>query len=93
MPLEAHVRWQKRVYAKTHRISVQEILWDGKPVPKWPEVAWQWGFLPFPVAGEVCLGVPVAFSRLLLQEIAEEEFHTPQISMQTLDSAVQMPVA
>ncbi|CAK9049447.1 Hypothetical protein SCF082_LOCUS27409 [Durusdinium trenchii] len=35
-------RWQKRVYSKVHKVSVQEILWDGKPVPALPGVNYQW---------------------------------------------------
>jgi len=35
-------RWQKRTYSKLSKISVEEILWDGKPVPALPGVKYKW---------------------------------------------------
>lgn len=36
------LRWQKRVYSKATKISIQEILWDGKPVPSLKGVSYHW---------------------------------------------------
>ncbi|CAE7194669.1 cya, partial [Symbiodinium necroappetens] len=35
-------RWQKRVYSRLSKIRVEEILWDGKPVPALPGVSYRW---------------------------------------------------
>ncbi|CAJ1344170.1 unnamed protein product [Effrenium voratum] len=35
-------RWQKRVYSMVTGIGVEEILWDGKPVPQLPGVSYAW---------------------------------------------------
>jgi len=36
------LRWQKRVYSKATKISIEEILWDGKPVPALKGVSYHW---------------------------------------------------
>eukprot|EP00931_Biecheleriopsis_adriatica_P047565 TRINITY_DN27424_c0_g2_i1.p1 TRINITY_DN27424_c0_g2~~TRINITY_DN27424_c0_g2_i1.p1 ORF type:complete len:325 (-),score=63.83 TRINITY_DN27424_c0_g2_i1:32-976(-) len=35
-------RWQKRVFSKLTRIRVEDLLWDGKPVPALPGVDYTW---------------------------------------------------
>jgi len=38
----AFLRWQKRVFAKAARVPVEEIDWDGKPVPKIQGISYEW---------------------------------------------------
>mmetsp|Transcript_29783 Transcript_29783/g.61432 ORF Transcript_29783/g.61432 Transcript_29783/m.61432 type:complete len:332 (-) Transcript_29783:210-1205(-) len=35
-------RWQKRVYSRLSKFRIEEILWDGKPVPALPGVSYRW---------------------------------------------------
>lgn len=41
-------RWQKRVYSKASKISTEELLWDGKPVPALKGVDYDWAELHKP---------------------------------------------
>lgn len=36
------LRWQKRVFSKRSRSPVEELNWDGKPVPKHPDISYDW---------------------------------------------------
>lgn len=38
----AFLRWQKRVFSQQARIPVEEIGWDGKPVPRYKGIPYQW---------------------------------------------------
>lgn len=39
------VRWQKRVYSKLRRVPLNELSWDGSPIPKYPNVNYEWNEL------------------------------------------------
>jgi len=36
------LRWQKRVFAELSRVRVDELDWDGKPVPSLPGIPYKW---------------------------------------------------
>lgn len=38
----AFLRWQKRVFSLRDRVPVEEINWDGKPVPRYPGISYEW---------------------------------------------------
>eukprot|EP00429_Kryptoperidinium_foliaceum_P069211 CAMPEP_0176060014 /NCGR_PEP_ID=MMETSP0120_2-20121206/29910_1 /TAXON_ID=160619 /ORGANISM="Kryptoperidinium foliaceum, Strain CCMP 1326" /LENGTH=293 /DNA_ID=CAMNT_0017393553 /DNA_START=181 /DNA_END=1060 /DNA_ORIENTATION=- len=38
----AFIRWQKRVYSRASRTPVEEVDWDGKPVPRYDGVPYTW---------------------------------------------------
>jgi len=40
--VRAFMRWQKRVFSIRSRVPVEELNWDGKPVPKYPGVSYDW---------------------------------------------------
>lgn len=39
------LRWQKRVFASVTHVPVEELDWDGKPVPRVPGISYQWSEL------------------------------------------------
>lgn len=36
------LRWQKRAYHKLTRLPIEELDWDGKPVPQLPGISYDW---------------------------------------------------
>jgi len=38
----AFLRWQKRVFAQKWRLPVEELNWDGRPVPMFKGISYQW---------------------------------------------------
>jgi len=39
------LRWQKRVYSEKSRYPVEELNWDGKPVPRFKQIDYDWNEL------------------------------------------------